>query len=94
MGIFKDHIDYLKDNPEGYWFKRKLYGWGWTPARWQGWAITLLYMATIIYIAFTEPDPRVFLVDFAIVTILFLVIVVRTGQKPKWQWGKKDNEEE
>ena len=76
MGIFKDHIDYLKDNPEGYWFKRKLYGWGWTPARWQGWAITLLYMATIIYIAFTEPDPRVFLVDFAIVTILFLVIMI------------------
>jgi hypothetical protein len=34
MKLFKEYTDYLKDNPQGYWFKRKLYGWGWTPARW------------------------------------------------------------
>lgn len=25
------------------WFKARSYGWGWTPATWQGWAITALY---------------------------------------------------
>lgn len=36
MSLIKNCVEYLKDNPEGYWFKRKLYGWGWTPAKWQG----------------------------------------------------------
>jgi len=26
--MFKKSIDYLKDNPRGYWFKAKLRGWG------------------------------------------------------------------
>jgi hypothetical protein len=27
MNIFKEYYNYLQDNPEGYWFKRKLFGW-------------------------------------------------------------------
>jgi hypothetical protein len=34
--MFKKYIEYLKDNPQGYWFKRKVWGWGWTPVTWQG----------------------------------------------------------
>jgi hypothetical protein len=30
--MFKRQLDYLRNNPQRYWFKRKLYGWGWTPA--------------------------------------------------------------
>lgn len=26
MNYFKKYKEYLKDNPKGYWFKRKLYG--------------------------------------------------------------------
>lgn len=33
--MFKNYLDYIRDNPHGYWFKRKLYGWGWTPVTWQ-----------------------------------------------------------
>ena len=29
--MLKQYIAYLKDNPQGYWFKAKLYGWGWVP---------------------------------------------------------------
>ena len=27
MALFKKYLDYVNDNPKGYWFKRKLYGW-------------------------------------------------------------------
>ena len=37
--MFKESIAYLKDNPHGYWFKAKLYGWGWVPVKWQGWLV-------------------------------------------------------
>ncbi|HZX50161.1 MAG TPA: hypothetical protein VFE94_03385 [Candidatus Paceibacterota bacterium] len=39
MSIFDDYIAYAKDNPKGHWFKRKLFGWGWTPVTRQGWAV-------------------------------------------------------
>ena len=28
--------EYIRNNPKGYWFKRKLYGWGWFPVKWEG----------------------------------------------------------
>jgi len=40
--MIKEYIAYLKDNPQGYWFKAKLYGWGWDPAIWQGWLVLLV----------------------------------------------------
>lgn len=43
----QDYIDYLKDNPKGYWFKRKPFGWGWTPARKEGWITILLYVVAV-----------------------------------------------
>lgn len=48
MNLIKDHIDYLKDNPEGYWFKRKLYGYGWTPARPAGWLTLFVYLGVLL----------------------------------------------
>ena len=38
MSIFKNYREYYKNNPEGYWFKRKLYGWGCN-----------FYLATLFY---------------------------------------------
>jgi hypothetical protein len=29
--MIEEYKKYLKDNPEVYWFKAKLYGWGWFP---------------------------------------------------------------
>jgi len=102
MNLIQDHIEYLKNNPEGYWFKRKLYGYGWTPARKEGWFLTALFIITIITGAFyieTRPDllvensSRVF-IFFGAIIVLFLVIVWKTGEPLKWQWGiKKEGEE-
>lgn len=60
MNIFQQYFRYLKDNPEGYWFKRKLYGWGWTPATWQGWVTLVAFLAVFfwIFVPFiSNPEP-------------------------------------
>ena len=52
--MIKEYIKYLKDNPQGYWFKAKLCGWGWTPAKWQGWLVIFLYILLILGLVFTR----------------------------------------
>lgn len=98
------YIDYLRDNPEGYWFKRKLYGWGWTPARWQGWVVIAVYVLAILGLVLTKekdipgnPDSGSNLLAFALpiilLTIVLIIITYKKGEKPRWQWGhpKKDS---
>ncbi|MBU3668865.1 MAG: hypothetical protein FGM57_02775 [Candidatus Taylorbacteria bacterium] len=100
----KEYITYINDNPNRYWFKRKIYGWGWTPAAWQGWTTTIIYLAFIIFLVYLQeevilgnPDSGsnllVFGLPFALSTILFVFIAYKKGEKPKWQWGisKKDD---
>lgn len=100
MNTFKKYIDYLKDNPEGYWFKRKLYGWGWTPATWQGWTITATFVLFLIILAFSidsNATPREFSLAFVlpaiILTAMLIQIAYKKGEKPKWMWGFPKNDE-
>lgn len=76
------------------WFKRKLFGWGWYPASWEGWLVTLLYIALVVLASLTidgSSPPRevafTFLLPVALITILFLRIAYRTGEAPRAQWG-------
>ena len=46
--MIQEYIRYLRDNPEGYWFKARLYGWGWAPAKKEGWILLLVYLLVII----------------------------------------------
>jgi len=85
MKIVKDYVDYLKDNPKGYWFKRKLYGWGWTPATKEGLFLLALFLFSIFYIVFTKTEDL--LLEVLIVTSLFLFVIYIKGEPPKWQWG-------
>src|SRR6185295_18065264 len=93
--IFKQYIAYLKDNPQKLWFKRKLYGWGWTPATWQGWVVIGVFVLFIIWNAFVLdliPEPTVFDISWFYVKIILSVVLIilicyKKGQKPKWQWG-------
>lgn len=77
------------------WFKRKLYGWGWTPVTWQGWLITGVYIALIIFFATGIADNATpkevglsFLLPLLILSVAFIRTAYRTGEKPRWQWGK------
>lgn len=82
--VIKYYIDYLKDNPNNLWFKRKIYGWGWTPAKWQGWLTIVLYISIIIF-AVSKREP----VSILVATILLIYICYKKGEKPRWQWGVK-----
>jgi len=91
---------YLKDNPEGYWFKRKLYGFGWTPAKPAGWIVVLIYLASIVgavwyadtHVDLSEAAGGRLVVFIVAATVLLLVIAWRTGEPLKWQWGRKHDD--
>lgn len=82
------------------WFKRKTYGWGWTPCSWQGWFITLVYIALILLFASTIDDTSstrevliMLVLPIIVLTTSFIRIAYKKGEAPKWQWGtnKKEN---
>jgi predicted Na+-dependent transporter len=96
MNIIKDYVAYLKDNKEGYWFKRKLYGWGWTPARKEGWATVGIYVLLVIVVLARAPEVMDFttakaqvIAPVLILTLLLLLICYLKGETPRWQWGKE-----
>lgn len=106
--MFKKYLDYIRNNPNHYWFKRKVYGWGWVPATCQGWSATLLYIVLIFILVLVREEDipgnldsgsnfLVFGLPIIILTALFILIVYKKGEKPKWQWGlpkdHDDNEE-
>ena len=94
MNIFKAYVRYIKDNPEGYWFRRKLYGWGWTPATREGWAVTIIFLLFALGLAIRSEkigltDERIvkeLLLPIAVAVIILVYICFKTGEPPKWQW--------
>jgi hypothetical protein len=79
------------------WFKAKTYGWGWTPATWQGWGVTVTY-AVLVTIVFLQVDQTSHSIGdslndtmpfFVLSTVFFILICVVKGEKPGWRWGGK-----
>jgi len=94
--MIKEHIRYLKDNPEQYWFKAKLYGWGWTPAKWQGWLVLCVYLLLVVGLTFNLDEKAEietvlvwFMLPITLLTLGLIGICYKTGETPKWQWGPK-----
>lgn len=96
--MIKEYIQYIRDNPKGYWFKAKLYGWGWTPARWQGWLVIVAYIAIVLALIISReetiqgnPDSGsnffTFALPIIVSTTLLIYICYKKGEKPRWQWG-------
>ena len=87
-----NYIKYLKDNPRGYWFKRKLYGWGWVPAKWQGWLTLLIWVILFVFsmIIIEENDHEIGrnIAVMLIITGILIWVCYKKGEKPKWAWGK------
>lgn len=92
--MIKRYFEYLKDNPEGYWFKRKAFGWGWVPAKWQGWVTLFVFIALLFLNSFRHDlesgsvtEVRTFLLESGALIIILILICWRTGEPPRWQWG-------
>jgi hypothetical protein len=83
-----------------YWFKRKRFGYGWTPSTWQGWLIIGMYVALVLLGAlfFTRdsaPESENALVFFTVLfvaTSTLLAITHYTAPKAKWRWGKEPDD--
>jgi hypothetical protein len=96
----KNYIAYLKDNPKGYWFKQRLYGWGWAPAKLQGWLVMLAFLAIVLldgfYISYrasvlgdpTTLDMTIFFGVLALSIAGIIWVGFKTGEKPDWNWGR------
>lgn len=92
----------MNENKE-LWFRRKTYGWGWTPSTWQGWVVIALYLLFVFPIFFYSDDNLHSASDtllgavlpFIILTSGLIFICYKKGESPKWQWGnsvtKKDH---
>ena len=88
--MIKEYMKYLKDNPQSYWFKAKLYGWGWVPVKWQGWFVVVISIAILftgVYIGDTDDAPGAAFLGFLLMIALILTFGYWKGEKPRWQWG-------
>lgn len=88
--MFQKYIEYLKDNPNNYWFKRRLFGWGWFPVMWQGWAVIIVAIGIAwlgAYLGDLDDAPGAYLIGFALAIGLILIFGYWKGEKPRWQWG-------
>ena len=97
---FRNYFEYLKDNPKGYWFKRRLYGWGWVPVKTEGFIIILTFIGILllnvfyfVFIVSKNKNPsRLDLAIFFGVIIISLIFIFwicyKKGEKPGWTWGR------
>lgn len=74
------------------WFRRKLYGWGWTPSTWEGWLVVAIGITIVIagvYIGDTDDAPGASLISILLMIALIFTFGYWKGEKPRWQWGKR-----
>jgi len=92
-------LEYTKDNPEGYWFKAKWYGWGWTPVKWQGYVSLIIFILIVVLdVLFLESKTSVtgeveknaFIIFMTVIifsTLLLIFVCYKKGETPRWNWG-------
>lgn len=92
--------------PNKYWFKRKRWGWGWTPVTWQGWLTVAALVAIAVVTAITvlpakpeQPTASQLILFIGVVVADIVAVMLITsvkGPTPRWRWGKKpsDNPDE
>lgn len=80
-----------------YWFRRKTFGWGWFPVTWQGWLVLIGFLVldfgNVYRLDIKHGSSPAVVQEFLIETFLLVAILIwicyRTGEKPRWQWGRK-----
>lgn len=79
------------------WFKAKTYGWGWTPATWEGWVVVAVYVGLVVALV-RRIEEGVHSARETILEVTLPIIVLTTiliaisywkGEPPRWRWGKE-----
>lgn len=76
-----------------HWFRRKTYGYGWTPSTWQGWLMVTAYVLFMLWNAEQKAQVLQFVSNTVLATIVLLIVAYLTGESPRWQWGSKQSNE-
>jgi len=86
----------MKNTEKEYWFKRRRYGFGWTPACWQGWAVVIVFLIIFVVGKKMFDDNLIYSIFMATAIISLVIASLYKGPKPKWRWGrsKDDNPSE
>ncbi len=72
----------------GYWFARKLYGYGATPVTWQGWLSTAVYLGIVGLAAWLAPTPFMKVGTIVPITAAYLYFLWgKTDGGFSWRWG-------
>lgn len=70
------------------WFGPKRFGWGWNPVSWEGWLVTVVFIAGIVVSGFfLSSSVRVVVIVVLIVALLAISYV--TGGAPGTTWGRR-----
>lgn len=76
-----------------FWFPAKRFGWGWgPPRRWQGWAVLLFWLATLILgivclLSYHVRPLGVFGYVLLMTAVLFLICYIK-GEPLRWRNGE------
>ncbi|MDE1918014.1 MAG: hypothetical protein KGH96_18210 [Sphingomonadales bacterium] len=70
------------------WFRRRRFGWGWSPATKEGWAVLLAYLLVILACksALSHHGPAL-PVAVVVATLGLIAICYARGEAPGWRWG-------
>ena len=79
------------------WFKAKTYGWGWTPATWEGWAVIGVYALLLIAILkradLVVRTARETLLEVTLPILVMTAVLIGIsywkGEPPRWRWGQE-----
>jgi len=79
----------IEDKQKKLWFRAKYYGWGWYPCSWQGWLVLFIWAGLFVFgIAKLDHEWLKNIIVIAILTGILIWICRKTGEKPRWRWGK------
>jgi hypothetical protein len=72
------------------WFRRKLFGWGWTPVSVEGWLSLGVYLLVVLgFHAVRNASPTLSFLGIAAATGGLVALCLFKGEPPTWQWGRR-----
>jgi hypothetical protein len=82
----------MSDGPE--WFAPKRYGLGSMPVTWQGWAITIGFVAIVLVLAFTlgRQPIQLFAALIPLIAVFFVICAKTTRGGWRWRWGEEEDD--
>lgn len=76
--------------PGKVWFRRKLFGWGWTPASLEGWlSLGAFLLIAIAFHLLRNSNPTLSFLGIAAATGGLIALCLFKGEPPAWQWGRR-----